>query len=117
MAGVKRSVNIGVLGCGNVGAALINLVEDRADDIESRTGIRLEVTRVAVRSLSKERDVALPAKVFTTDADEVVDDPEVDLVVEVIGGIEPARELILRALGDGKAVVTANKELLANHGV
>lgn len=109
-------MNIGVLGCGNVGAALISLVEERADDIEARTGLRLEVTRVAVRSLSKERDVALPAKVFTTDANEVVNDDDVDLVVEVIGGIEPARELILASLAAGKAVVTANKELLANHG-
>ncbi len=116
MAGVERTVNIGVLGCGNVGAALISLIGERADDIESRTGIRLEVTRVAVRSLSKERDVELPAKVFTTDAHEVVSDAAVDLVVEVIGGIEPARELVLEALDSGKAVVTANKELLANHG-
>lgn len=109
-------MNIGVLGCGNVGAALVQLVADRTDDIEARTGIRLAVSRVAVRSLSKERDVELPAKVFTTDASEVVHDPEVDLVVEVIGGIEPARGLILDALGAGKPVVTANKELLANHG-
>ena len=116
MASVKRSVNIGVLGCGNVGAALISLVTERADEIESRTGIALEVTRVAVRSLSKERDVQLPAKVFTTDPHEVVSDASVDLVVEVIGGIEPARELVLEALAAGKAVVTANKELLANHG-
>lgn len=116
MSDVKESVNIGVLGCGNVGAALINLLEDRADDIEGRTGIRLEVTRVAVRSLSKERAVSLPARAFTTEVDDVVDDPEVDLVVEVIGGIEPARELILRSLESNKAVVTANKELLANHG-
>lgn len=117
VAGVKRSVNIGVLGCGNVGAALISLVAERADDIEARTGLRLEVTRVAVRSLSKERDVSLPAKVFTTDAHDVVSDDDVDLVVEVIGGIEPARELILDSLAAGKAVVTANKELLANHCV
>jgi homoserine dehydrogenase len=113
---VERTLNIGVLGCGNVGAALVQLVADRADDIEARTGLRLAVTRVAVRSISKERDVELPAKVFTTDAAEVVEDPEVDLVVEVIGGIEPARELILDALAAGKPVVTANKELLANHG-
>ena len=109
-------MNIGVLGCGNVGAALVQLVGDRADDIEARTGIRLAVAKVAVRSLSKERDVELPAKVFTTDATQVVADPEVDLVVEVIGGIEPARQLILDALAAGKPVVTANKELLANHG-
>lgn len=113
---MERTVNIGVLGCGNVGAALVQLVGDRADDIEARTGIRLAVAKVAVRSLSKERDVELPAKVFTTDATQVVADPEVDLVVEVIGGIEPARQLILDALAAGKPVVTANKELLANHG-
>lgn len=117
VARVKDSVNIGVLGCGNVGAALINLVEDRAEDIEARTGLHLEVTRVAVRSLSKEREVSLPAKAFTTDVEDVVEDPGVDVVVEVMGGIEPARELILRALESGKAVVTANKELLANHAV
>jgi homoserine dehydrogenase len=116
VAAVERNVNVGVLGCGNVGAALISLIGERADEIEARTGIRLEVTRVAVRSLSKERDVQLPAKVFTTDPHEVVSDASVDLVVEVIGGIEPARELILEALAAGKAVVTANKELLANHG-
>jgi homoserine dehydrogenase len=113
---VERTVNIGVLGCGNVGAALVQLVADRADDIEARTGLRLAVSRVAVRSLSKERDVELPAKVFTTDPDAVVADPAVDLVVEVIGGIEPARGLVLEALAHGKPVVTANKELLANHG-
>ena len=113
---MERTVNIGVLGCGNVGAALVHLVAERADDIEARTGLRLVVTRVAVRSISKERDVELPAKVFTTDAAEVVADPEVDLVVEVIGGIEPARQLILDALAGGKPVVTANKELLANFG-
>jgi homoserine dehydrogenase len=113
---VERTVNIGVLGCGNVGAALVQLVADRADDIEARTGLRLAVSRVAVRSLSKERDVELPANVFTTDADAVVADPAVDLVVEVIGGIEPARGLVLEALALGKPVVTANKELLANHG-
>jgi homoserine dehydrogenase len=113
---VERTVNIGVLGCGNVGSALVQLVADRADDIEARTGLRLAVSRVAVRSLSKERDVELPARVFTTDADAVVADPAVDLVVEVIGGIEPARGLVLEALALGKPVVTANKELLANHG-
>jgi homoserine dehydrogenase len=105
-----------VLGCGNVGSALCQLVAAERDDIESRTGIRLEVARVAVRSLSKERGVELPAEVFTTDAASIVSDPSIDLVVEVLGGIEPARELITEALKAGKPVVTANKELLANVG-
>ena len=111
-----NTVRIGVLGCGNVGAGLVRLVGERADDIEARTGLRLEIARVAVRNVSKRREVELPDSVLTNDAAAVVNDPEVDLVVEVIGGIEPARELILDALKGGKPVVTANKELLANVG-
>jgi len=110
------TVRIGVLGCGNVGSAFIQLVNDQADVIESRTGVRLEVTKVAVRNVSRDRDVKLDPSMVTRDAHAVVDDPNVDLVVEVIGGIEPARELISTALGKGKPVVTANKELLANVG-
>ena len=112
----ERTVNVGVLGCGNVGAALVQLIRERGDEIAARTGLRLTVGRVAVRSLSKEREVDLGPDVLTTDAQSVVSDPAVDLVVEVIGGIEPARELIVDALKAGKPVVTANKELLANVG-
>lgn len=112
----ERPVNIGLLGCGNVGAALVELIRDRGDEIAARTGLRLAVTKVAVRSLSKERAVDLPADVLTTDAESVATAPDVDLVVEVIGGIEPARELIIDALKSKKPVVTANKELLANVG-
>ncbi|MEM9746575.1 MAG: homoserine dehydrogenase [Actinomycetota bacterium] len=111
-----RSVRIGVLGCGNVGAALVDLVRTQADAVEQRTGIRLSVTRVAVRNLSAPRDVELDDDVLTRDTHGVVSDPDVDLVVEAIGGIEPARALILEALAAGKPVVTANKELLANCG-
>ncbi len=111
-----KTVNIGVLGCGNVGAALVELVRQRGPEILDRTGVELRVTRVAVRSLSKERGVELDPSVVTTDAHSVVTDPDVDLVVEAIGGIEPARELIATALKGHKPVVTANKELLANVG-
>ena len=109
-------MKVGVLGCGNVGAALVGLLEGRGDEIEARTGLRLELARVAVRSLTRNRPVHLDDALLTRDAAEVVADPDVDVVVEVIGGIEPARELILAALAAGKPVVTANKELLANHG-
>ncbi|MFZ1490240.1 MAG: homoserine dehydrogenase [Ilumatobacteraceae bacterium] len=111
-----KTVRIGVLGCGNVGAALVQLVARQADAIAARTGVRLEVTRVAVRNLSREREVDLDEGVLTRDAHAVVTDPNIDLVVEVIGGIEPARELITGAIARGKPVVTANKELLANVG-
>jgi homoserine dehydrogenase len=109
-------VRIGLLGCGNVGAALVELIDRRGDAIAARTGLRLDVARVAVRSLAKERAVDLPDGVLTLDAAGLAVDPDIDVVVEVIGGIEPARELILAALKAGKPVVTGNKELLANVG-
>ncbi len=112
----KSVVRVGLLGCGNVGAALVQLVEARGDEIAARTGTRLEIARVAVRSLTRKRPVHLDDSILTRDANELVADPRIDVVVEVIGGIEPARELILAAMAAGKPVVTANKELLANHG-
>jgi len=105
-----------VLGCGNVGAAFVQLVEQQADTIAAKTGIRLTISRVAVRNMSRDRDVDLAEGVLTRDSHGLVVDPGVDLVVEVIGGIEPARELIMEAMAAGKPVVTANKELLANVG-
>ena len=116
MANDTSTVRIGLLGCGNVGGALIPLIEQQSDAIEARTGLRLEVTRVAVRNVARDRGVALADGVLTRDAMAVVTDPDIDLVVEVIGGIEPARELITAALRAGKPVVTGNKELLANVG-
>ncbi|MET1000356.1 MAG: homoserine dehydrogenase [Acidimicrobiia bacterium] len=110
------TVRVGLLGCGNVGAPLTQLLDANADLIARRAGVRLEVTRVAVHNLAKERDVTFAEGVLTNDAQSVVDDPEVDIVVEVIGGVEPARSLLLSALKAGKPVVTANKELLANFG-
>jgi homoserine dehydrogenase len=112
----EEVIRVGVLGCGHVGSALVRLVTEHAALVEARAGVKVEVARVAVRNLAKERDVDVPAERFTHDAAEVVADPGVDLVVEVIGGIEPARTLILDALKAGKPVVTANKELLANFG-
>jgi homoserine dehydrogenase len=109
-------VRIGLLGCGNVGAPLVELIRERGSVIAARTGLRLEVARVAVRSLAKERPVTLPDGVLTLDAAGLAVDPDIDVVVEVIGGIEPARELVLAALKAGKPVVTGNKELLANVG-
>lgn len=109
-------VRIGLLGCGNVGAALVQLVERQADVIEARTGVRLQISRVAVRNISRDREVQLPEGVLTRDAHAVVNDPTVDIIVEVMGGIEPARELIATAISHGKPVITANKELLANVG-
>jgi homoserine dehydrogenase len=113
---MSDSVQVGILGCGNVGAALVAVLEANADLIRQRSGVGIEVARVAVHNLAKERDVQLAPGVLTNDAESVVNDPNIDVVVEVIGGVEPARSLILAALKSAKPVVTANKELLANFG-
>lgn len=105
-----------MLGCGVVGSATARILLEHAGEIEDRAGVTISLVKVAVRNLSKGREVSLPDGVWTTDVAEVVDAPDIDVVVEVIGGIEPARDLILRAIGNGKHVVTANKELLANLG-
>jgi homoserine dehydrogenase len=112
----ERVLRVGLLGCGNVGASVVRLLHDRADDIALRADCRLRVTRIAVRDPERTREVPIDPSVFTTDAVAIVDDPDVDIVCELFGQREPARSLILRAFGNGKPVVTANKELLANDG-
>ncbi|MFN2607649.1 MAG: homoserine dehydrogenase [Acidimicrobiales bacterium] len=109
-------VRVGLLGCGTVGAALVEIVGEHADTIAARSGIRLEIARVAVRDLAKDRPVAFADGVLTDDADSLVVDPRVDVVVELIGGMEPAHTLVRTALEAGKPVVTGNKELLARAG-
>src|SRR3954470_69058 len=100
-----NAVCIGLLGCGHVGGALVKLLSNNADLIKARTGVEIEVGRIAVHNLSKERDVDVAPNVFTNDAESVVNDPGIDVVVEMIGGIDPARSLILNALKAGKPVV------------
>jgi homoserine dehydrogenase len=112
----ERVLRVGMLGCGTVGAAVARLLEGHRDDIERRAGCRLEVHKVAVRDLGKPRDVPLPPDAFVADPMAVIDDPDVDIVCELIGGLEPAGSLVLAAFERDKPVVTANKELLATRG-
>lgn len=109
-----RSVRVALLGGGTVGANVAKILLEHADELAARVGARLELTGIAVRNLSAKRPVDLPVSLFTTDAHELI--LGADIVIEVMGGIEPAREYILEALGSGADVVTANKALLANHG-
>jgi homoserine dehydrogenase len=109
-------LRIGLLGCGTVGSAVVRLLEANAEEIHRRTGIMLRIAAVATADPSKPRDVRLDAGVLTGDARAVVADERVDVVAEVMGGIEPARTLLLEAIRRGKSVVTANKQLMARHG-
>jgi homoserine dehydrogenase len=112
----ERVLRVGMLGCGTVGAAVVRLLESHRDDIERRAGCRLEVRKVAVRDPGRARDVPLPPSAFVDDPISVVEDPDVDIVCELIGGLEPAGALVLAAFDRDKPVVTANKELLATRG-
>jgi homoserine dehydrogenase len=109
-------VRIGMLGCGTVGSAVARMLAEHGDDIERRAGVRLRIERVAVRDVGKARDGSIAADAITADAASIVADPRIDIVLELIGGVDPARELLLAAFAAGKPVVTANKELLSSSG-
>jgi len=109
-------LRVGLLGCGIVGSAVVRLLESNAEEIFQRTGIRLHLARVAVAHPDKPRDARLTPGILSADARDVVADARVDVVAEVMGGIEPARTLLFDAIRRGKNVVTANKQLVARHG-
>ncbi|GLU57669.1 homoserine dehydrogenase [Paenarthrobacter ureafaciens] len=109
-----RNLKVALLGCGNVGAQVARILIDDADALAARSGARLELSGIAVRNIDTPRDVELPRELFTTDAETLVKDA--DLVIELMGGIEPARSLILTAVRNGACVVTGNKALLAQDG-
>jgi homoserine dehydrogenase len=110
-----KPINVGLLGLVTVGGGTLTVLRRNAQEISRRAGREIRVVRAAVRNLEKAKALAgdLP---LTTDPFEIVDDPSIDIVVELIGGLEPARELVLRAIANGKHVVTANKHLVAKHG-
>ncbi len=112
--GPVKPIRVALLGCGTVGTEVVRLLTDQAEDLTQRIGAPVELTGIAVRRPNKHR--AVPEHLLTTDAAALVKSDEVDVVVEVIGGIDPARGLLLEALNNGKSVVTANKALLAEHG-
>ena len=110
------ALRIALLGCGTVGTEVVRLLQADADDLAARVGAPLELAGIAVRRPGRVRDLPVPQDLITADAAGLVARDDVDLVVEVIGGIEPARSLLLAALRSGKSVVTANKALLAEDG-
>src|SRR5437016_580998 len=113
---MKQKINVGIIGLGTVVSGAFRILRDNAELIRHRVGVPVEVTKIAVRDAARDRGVVIPAGVLTTNPSQVIDDPNIDIVIELIGGYEPARELILAAIARGKHVVTANKALLAADG-
>jgi homoserine dehydrogenase len=112
----RKEIRLGQLGCGTVGSGVVRILRENAGFISRRTGCDIRVIGIAVRDLADPRYVEVPEDMLTTAAMEIISHPEVDILVEVMGGIEPARTFVLEAISRGKHVVTANKELMSTHG-
>ena len=110
-----KEIKVALLGAGTVGGGVYKLVERRAAEMPDKAGAELKITKVLVKNLQKKRE-GIPSEVLTDDWEGIIHDPEISIVIELMGGVEPARTYILQALEAGKNVVTANKDLLAEHG-
>lgn len=113
---MKSKVNIGIIGFGTIGSSVVKLLLERRRFFRERTGIDLNLSIVCDKDLSSKRDVRVPKDMLTRDAESVIESPDIDIIVELIGGIHPAKDIIIKSLSAGKHVVTANKYLLAAEG-
>ncbi|MEP6754369.1 MAG: homoserine dehydrogenase [Chthonomonadales bacterium] len=113
---MKESINIGILGLGVVGSGTVSLLNQNREAIEQKVGMPVRIRKIAVRDLNKRRSIEVDRSLITNNPIEVLDDPEIDILCELIGGVSPAREYVMRALKMGKHVVSANKELIAKEG-
>ncbi|CAH0344653.1 homoserine dehydrogenase [Bacillus sp. CECT 9360] len=111
-----KAISIGLLGLGTVGSGVVKIVESHQDKLMHQIGCPVVIKKILVKSLSKERQVAVDSSLLTTNPDDVINDPDIDVVIEVMGGIEETRGLLLNLLRNKKHVVTANKDLMALHG-
>ena len=111
-----KQINVGLIGFGVIGTGVVKVFQQNAKLIEARLGARLVLSRIADLDITTDRGVTLDADILTTRVEDILDSPDIDIVIELIGGYEPARTFVLRAIEGGKHVVTANKALLALHG-
>ena len=109
-------INVGIIGFGTVGSGTVRILLENRDVLKERLGFEINLKKIATRNISKERGVKVPEGVLTADVNDVLNDPDIHIVVELIGGITPAKDFILQAISKGKHVVTANKALLATQG-
>lgn len=112
----KDLIKVGMLGMGTVGSGVVELLKRNSDQIKEKTETAFALTKILVRDPSRPRNIELAQEIFTTNPDDIIEDPSISIIIELIGGIEPARDYIRRALQSGKYVITANKDLMAAHG-
>ncbi len=111
-----EAIRIGLLGLGTVGSGVVKIIQDHQDKLMHQVGCPVTIKKVLVKDIDKKRDADLPKEVLTTEVYDVIDDPEVDVIIEVIGGVEQTKQYLLDALKAKKHVVTANKDLIAVYG-
>ena len=111
-----KEIKLGLIGCGTVGTGVVKILDGHRREIQARLGVPLAVKRIAVKQIDRDRDPTVKREWLTDDIAQVINDDEIEIIVELIGGLEPARTIILQALKAGKRVVTANKALVAAHG-
>lgn len=111
-----RKINIGLIGLGNIGCGVVKILQQRKSLLSQKIGIEIIIKRICDKDLGRKRDISIDRNLLTSNVNEIIDDPQIDIVVELIGGLSPAKEFILASLKKGKHVVTANKALLAKCG-
>ncbi len=111
-----KTVKVGLIGFGIVGTGVVKILTDNAEIISHRLGAKIDLVKIADLDIKTDRGVKVKPGILTTNVDEVLSNPEIDIVIELIGGMEPAKTFIIKAIENGKRVVTANKALLAKHG-
>lgn len=112
----EKKIIVGMLGLGTVGTGVVRIIEGHQEDLQRRIGVPVEIKKICVQNIDKKRSITIEASKLTTDAEEVINDPEIDLIIEVMGGVEHTKKHLLAALAQGKHIVTANKDLMALHG-
>ena len=113
---MKETVKVGLMGFGTVGTGVVRLVNSYQEDLMNQTGVTIEISKILVKDVEKKRQVDVDRDRLVTDPNSIIYDDEIEVVIEVMGGVEPAREYILKAIEQGKHIVTANKDLMALHG-
>ena len=111
-----KKVNIGLIGFGNIGSGVVKILRDKKSLLSEKTGLNLNIKKICDQDITSKRNVSVDKELLTRNPKEIIDDPQIDILVELIGGVHPAREFISEALKKGKNIVTANKALLALHG-
>lgn len=111
-----KKINIGIIGFGNVGSGVVKILRERKSFLSAKLGLEIVIKKICDKDISSKRNVSVDKEVLSSDAKEIIDDPQIDIVVELMGGIHPAKEFISESLKKGKNIVTANKALLAQEG-